>query len=132
MEFADDGDRHALQVAGEHDQLGARERIEHLGRVQGVREHGGGDSGTARPVERAGLGVARNHAHHGRDGRAAQPVEQRLEVRAAAGNEHGNGKGRGGGRQCWRQRVSAFGFEPLATLSVNGPDCSFSVLVTAM
>jgi hypothetical protein len=78
--------------------------------------------------------MARDHTHHARGPRAGQPVDQRLQVRATPGGENGDGDGEGGRRrrQLRRQRVSAFGFEPLATLSVKGPTWRFSVLVTAM
>jgi hypothetical protein len=88
----DDGGRHQLEVAREHQQLHAV-RLEHrepLGAIAMVREADGGDAAHPRPIERGHVGAMGEHAHHLRIAPIRERRQERLEVAPPARNRYRN------------------------------------------
>ena len=86
----DDRSVDEFEVARQHHQLRAGQGGQHLGGVAGVAQHRGGHAGPARPLQRAGVGTAGDHACNAGDGGIVQGVEEGLQVRAAARHQHGD------------------------------------------
>ena len=86
----DDRRGNQLQVAGQDDQLGISQRGEQFGGIGGVVQHRGRHGRAAGPIQRAGIGPARDHARDARAWRLLEGIEEGLQVRAAARYEHGD------------------------------------------
>lgn len=129
------GRRDPLQVPGEDHEPRVAHGGENLVGVRGIGEHRDGHARPARPLERRRVRAARDDAGDARDVGAAQPLEQRLEVRPAARDEDRDGEWgearRGSAQRSRLQGDRDLGFEPAVTLSVNAPVASlFDVFTT--
>ena len=86
----DHGRGHELQVARQHDELRVAEGGLQLVGVIRITQDCRRDSGAACAVERTGIGPAGNYARNACNGRTLKGVEEGLQVRAAARDEHGD------------------------------------------
>jgi len=134
-EAGDHAGRDPLEVPGQHYEPGVAESGGERGRIGGVREYVSLDPRPPRPLERSGVGAAGDDPGDARRPRIRERVEQCLQVRATARDEHGDANRGGRGGRVGRHRgqgLSDLGFAPAATASAKRPVANFSLLVTTM
>src|SRR5439155_26065430 len=118
---------------GQHYGPGVAESGGERGRIGGVREYVSLDPRPPCPLERSGVGAAGDDPGDARRPRIRERVEQCLQVRATARDEHGDANRGGGGGRVGRHRgqgLSDLGFAPAATASAKAPVADVSLLVT--
>jgi hypothetical protein len=86
----DGGSRDELQVTREHHEVRISEGGQQLVGIGGVAQDGGRYLRLTGPFQRARGGAVGDDAHYPGGGVRAERIEQRLQVRAAAGGEHGD------------------------------------------